>query len=88
MYRLEEYTPLTLARNVKLVLQFGFCQTAQLFFKHPVHPIQSIIHFCQNCPKCISFSSTLLRTALENRKNLDFDDSAQHGVLTKVVKMK
>lgn len=32
-------------------------------------------------------SSSLLRTALENKKNLDFNDSAQHGLLTQLLRL-
>ncbi|XP_023340889.1 exportin-7 [Eurytemora carolleeae] len=32
-------------------------------------------------------SSSLLRTALENKKNLDFTDSAQHGLLTQLLRL-
>jgi exportin-7 len=31
-------------------------------------------------------STNLLRTALENKKNLDFNDSAQHGLLTQLLR--
>ena len=32
-------------------------------------------------------SSTLLRTALENKSTLDFNDSAQHGLLTQLLRL-
>ena len=32
-------------------------------------------------------SSTLLRTALENKSNLDFNDSAQHGLMTQLLRL-
>jgi len=32
-------------------------------------------------------STNLLRTALENKKNLDFTDSAQHGLLTQLLRL-
>merc|ERR550534_2736905 len=32
-------------------------------------------------------SSTLLRTALENKGNLDFTDSAQHGLMTQLLRL-
>ena len=32
-------------------------------------------------------SSTLLRTALDNKTNLDFNDSSQHGLMTQLLRL-